>query len=137
MSQRCMDSGHIAPHSHLQHQMEVSGQLHTTTSLPGERAPSTHYTESCVDHRAGLMQWIAEKSLAFAKNENPDFRLLKLQITKQKSTYTDLTGYQTQNRVIDSQVTTRSPYWILPEISLCLAADIWVLQDPRRCLHNS
>jgi hypothetical protein len=132
-----MDSGHIAQHSHLQHQMEVSGQLHSPISLPWERAPSTHYTEDCVAPRTGLMQCRAEKSLAFAKKQNPGFLLLKLRISKQNNTYTDLTGYQNQNPVTDIQVTTRSPNWILPEICLCLAADIGVLQDPRRRLHNS
>jgi hypothetical protein len=108
----CLIKPHVIKmhrHYHFQHQMEVSGQHHTTTSLPGERAPRTHYTESCVDCTTGLMQWRVGKSLATAKNEKPDSRLLKLQISKQKNTYIDLTGYQTPNTVIDSQVTTRSP----------------------------
>jgi hypothetical protein len=45
------------------------GQLQTSTSLIGEKAPSTQYM--CVDHRVGLMQRKAKKKkyLAPAKSQ--------------------------------------------------------------------
>jgi hypothetical protein len=41
--------------------MEVSGQLHALTALPGERAPGTHWIGGWVGPRVSLDTWRREE----------------------------------------------------------------------------